>query len=514
MFGDSLPRATPAWLVACSCCCAGAPWACWTGTDDSTADDAAVPVDPAGTPADRPPRPTADASKGERNSEVPAAAGIAGFDGVEVDRDPPGGSRTDASDATPVTLDDIEIELRAGGGPGAALEIRAQGRLNDKIDSATYVQAKARCKSGPHVLADTGFVNADFRKPLQDHGVGESAGLSGSFFSQGVETIQAPCEIEFHLAGASDGPSKPIAFACHDGEATRATPCPRPLVSPPTAGGPPLRVHDLGIALPGLLGARGGLNAHYILEIREPQDAGTRITLKATCRVDDLQLVDISVANLTAGPFRFEPGESVARSAPLFFDPSFPFTAPPDSCDLQVAMWRHEQPGFDDGTRLPLHRACWREGAVHDGPCSAPATPPDPRGPLTAGALRVEGVAMEVVEPYGSKGDRFQLKVQADATIERPVDPFSSINASITCKVGKTVRVETTYLHGVDLHYLEPGETTRLRGTSFTSAPMERPPTSCEAEFSSGRRFSAAAQEDTLLGKWCLSGATTKRGKC
>jgi hypothetical protein len=415
----------------------------------------------------------------------------------------------------PIELTDVSVSAKGGLFGAGALEIKAKGKLLEKIDSVTYVQAKAVCRHEGRFLTDTGFVNADYRKPLTDHDVGETVELTGRFFIQGNHEITPPCQVEFRLAGAGGGISIPLETACFDGESTKIEPCTPPVAAPAmsSSGGKPMRVVDLKVEPPAL-GSKGGLNTSYVLEIREPQENGTRITLKAACKIGDVTLVDVGVANLMAGPFRFESGEAVTRSAPLFFSPTFGFSEPPKLCDLQVATWQQKKGTFGDAERILLDRSCYREGRVTSGPCESGRPAPPAAAPVDLDSLEVGQVSMEVVEPYGSKGDRFQLKIQADARVDKPVDQFASVNATVTCKVGKTVRVETAYLYGVELHYLAPGETTRMSGATFTSAPMDKRPQTCEAEFTAGRRFSPSGEDTVALGKWCLRKGITKRGKC
>jgi hypothetical protein len=238
------------------------------------------------------------------------------------------------------------------------------------------------------------------------------------------------------------------------------------------------------------------------------------LTLKASCQVGDERFVDVGMANMMAGPFNFESGESVARSAALFFNPGFAFAESPSVCDLEVSMWRPKSGSFGESEKVELGQSCYRDERVTSGVCDPSAPAPPPPGPVTTDSLGLDDVVLEVVEPYGSKGDRFQLKLQADARVEKPVDQFSSVNAKVTCKVGNTARVENAYLYGVELYHLDPGETTRMNSTTFTSAAMEKQPRTCEAEFTAGRRFAPSGESDVPLGKWCFKYGKTQKGKC
>lgn len=424
---------------------------------------------------------------------------------------------TSGPDDVSLALREIEVIPNDGTLGEGALTVRAKGLVRHPIGNATFVHAKAVCKVGARRLADTGYVNADYQHPLTDYRVGETVELEGALFGHGLPEDHGACQLELRLAGAGSGGSLPLATACFDAERTSEGACVPAVTGGPVAAGSgvPLAVHDLTALEQEGFGARGSLLARYVLEVLEPQDASVRITMKAACRVGGRKFVDVRMTNLIAGPFRYEVGESVARTASLFYNPAFGFQATPSPCDLEVSLWTRDDPQAGPSQPTVIHRACYRDGQTAPGTCETEGAGPQsaPR-PATIEALTLGDVVMQVVEPVGGKGKRFQLKVQADATCVEPLDRFSNVTAKITCKVDNSARVETAYLYGVDLHHLSPGETTRMTSTTFTSNPMEDEPESCEAVFVAGRRFVPSGEENLELGRFCLRRGTTVPGGC
>jgi len=421
--------------------------------------------------------------------------------------------RAGAPSEPAVVLHDIEWVASGGLPTGGSMFLRAAATVLRPIDRATYVHAKARCPVGSRTMADTRYVNATDQRPLAERGIGEVAELTGTMFNEGLEIDEGPCQIEFRLVSPG-GVDETLTTACLRPGNTVEGPCasrasPTPLAA---VGGRPLEISDLEVDPPSGVATRGGLQAEYVVEIRTPQDSGARLTLKAACPVGDKTFVAVHTAHLMAGPFQYLSGESVARRADLFYDPSYGFSVAPSLCDLEVALWTPEGSPSASYEEILLYNACYRDGETRKGGCPPSANEPSPDP--SAMAVVLDDVLLEVVEPTSSQGQRYQLRVQADATVIEPVDPSTSLTAKVACKVGKTAQVETAYLYGVDLHYLDPGETARLASTTFTSTWMEREPNNCEAVFSVGRRVVATGETEVELGRWCLSRDRTTPGAC
>jgi hypothetical protein len=416
----------------------------------------------------------------------------------------------EAEAALPVVLSEIEVKARGamyGGYGGGSLDITASGKLNKTIDSGTFVRAKVVCKDGDRFVADVTYLTGDTLKPLQEHAVGETAKFQGSAFTQGVKDAMAPCQVQFKLAG---GGSRTLAVdlrtACYDGTTTKIGPCEPPVAAPAMSGGSaPLEVRDLNMEKHAGYGGSGGqLDATYVLQINEPQNEYSQFTLKAACEVGTARFVDIYHHGFDSSPFTYESGESIARQASLFYNPAFGFVDAPGLCDISIALWTPVTGSFGETTKRPLQQSCFREGKITPGRCD-PSKPEAPAPtPVAADSLRIDAVAMQIIEPYGATGgDRFQLKLDADATVLKTVDQKVSVQAKVTCKIGSTARVETAYPYGVELYYLEPGETTKVSTHTFTSSPLEGKPRSCEAEFTAGERWAPTGAASVPLGKWC-----------
>jgi hypothetical protein len=72
--------------------------------------------------------------------------------------------------------------------------------------------------------------------------------------------------------------------------------------------------------------------------------------------------------------------------------------------------------------------------------------------------------------------------------------------------------VESAYLFGTELYYLEPGETTRMTASAFGSPALDAKPKSCKVEFFGGPRFSPTGAEGVSLGAFCLKKDKVTKG--
>ena len=225
-------------------------------------------------------------------------------------------------DHAPLSLLDLEV-TREDGLLRPSLAIRAQARVQQDIDHASYVQAKAVCRTKQRWLADTGYVNSDHAHPLADVEPGDVVSLTGTLFSQGLDPDHGACELEFRLAGSTASAHAPLATACwSDGETTPG-PCAPPLQPVASASAtegslPPMLAHAIDIREPEDFATRGSLAAEYVLELLEPQHASARVTFKAACTVNDTRFVAVVPTHLTAGPFEYVLSEKLFRTALLF----------------------------------------------------------------------------------------------------------------------------------------------------------------------------------------------------
>ena len=161
-----------------------------------------------------------------------------------------------------------------------------------------------------------------------------------------------------------------------------------------------------------------------------------------------------------------------------------------------------------------LHEVCYDSGKVNAGKCDPDAAAAGDPEAIGAESIAVANVVVAAEEPYGGKGDKFHVKLQADVQALKAIDQKSGVKAKVTCTVGKTDRVETAYLFGTDLYYLHPGETTRMTGTVFLSEALPEMPKQCSVAFSGGPRFSNDDNEMTGFGSWCLKKDAVKEGDC
>ncbi|MCA9707631.1 MAG: hypothetical protein KDK70_17410, partial [Myxococcales bacterium] len=417
----------------------------------------------------------------------------------------------------PVNLSNITVSGSGGlfGGGSGMIEVTAKAKLNKALDSSTYVHIKSLCKKDDRLVADVGYLDAHYSKPLERYAAGEEADVRGNLYTQGLDSTLSPCQFEFRLGGISGGISVPLGEACWSGKEVAQGKC-EPALAPVAMSGAslPVEVADLRVARGGGLGGAKGLDLTYLLQINTAQDQSVRLTFKSACRVGDKAFVDMGQANLMAGPFAYESGETVARAANLYWSSSFEFDESPNDCDLTTSLWQTKAGTFGEYEELRLADSCWKDDKLADGRCD-PAAPASPAAaPLDASSVTVDDVRLELVEPHGVTG-KFQLKIQADVTVLKPVGQNDGATAKVSCKAGKENRVESAYLFGPELYYLEAGQTARMSANAFGSVALDTKPKSCKVEFFGGPRFSSSGSDGVDLGKFCLKKDKVKPGgKC
>ncbi len=406
----------------------------------------------------------------------------------------------------PVSLSNIQVKASGslfGGGSGM-LELSAKAKLNQALGNSTYVHIKSLCKKDDLIVADVGYLNAHYSKPLEQYAVGEEADVTGSIYSVGLKSALSPCQFEFRVGGLGGGLSVSVGQACWNGSAVTDGPC-DPVLAPVAMSGAsaPIEIHQLDVVRGGGLGSTKGIDLNYLIRINEVQSNDVRLTFKTTCRLGGKAFVDLGQGSLMAGPFNYESGETVARSASLYWNSMFELTEAPNDCDIATSLWKTKAGTFGEYEELRIKDSCFKEGALSDGRCD-PAAPPAPApAALTADSGKIDEVRLKLVEPYGMTG-KFQLQIQADLTMAKTVTQNDGVTAKVTCKVDKESRMESAYLFGTELYYLVPGDTTRMTGSAFGSPALDAKPKSCKVEFFGGPRFSPTGSDGVSLGAFCL----------
>lgn len=418
----------------------------------------------------------------------------------------------------PVVLSDITIASAGGmfgGSSAGALKVDAKAKFNEAINTGTYVHMKALCKKDARVFSDVAQVGlVDYSKQLHQFTAGETTALSGSIFTQGVDTAMSPCQFEFRLGAGYGGVSVPLATVCYDG-AAKVGPCEPPIAAAAMSGSSlPIEVADLTVKADATYGGAPGISVNEVLQINSAVNENAQLVIKSACMNGTQKLVDTQFPYLSAGPFKYEPGESLSRPVRMYWNPAFAFTEAPKVCDVTFMLRQQKTGSWTEYDETVLKRGCFKDEKVTDGACdpAAPAAPAD--APLTAASTTIDGVKLELAAPYGGGPNQFNLKVQYDVTIKAPVDGSGMIESHVTCKVGSTSRVEKVWLSGVELHYLDVGETTRMTGQGFGSEALAGNPKSCEIAFTVGNRMGAAPATPIELGKFCLKKGKLKAGKC
>jgi hypothetical protein len=411
----------------------------------------------------------------------------------------------------PITLSNIQVKTSGGmfGGSGM-LELSAKAKLNQALGNSTYVHIKSLCKKDDRLVADVGYLNADYSKQLEQYAVGEEANITGSIYTQGLKSSLSPCQFEFRVGGMGGGLSVNVGQACWSGSAVTDGPCDPALVPVAMSGATtPIEVAQLDVTRGGL-GSKG-LDLVYLMQINETQSNDVRLTFKTACRVGGKSFTDLGQNNLTAGPFTYESGETVARAANLYWNSVYELTESPNDCDITTSLWKTKAGTFGEYEELRIKDSCFKEDKLSDGRCN-PAAPPVPApAPLGAESVTVDEVKLELAEPYGATG-KFQLKIQADVTMVKTVTQSDGVTAKVSCKAGKENRVESAYLFGTELYYLEPGETARMTSSAFGSPPLDVKPKSCKVEFFGGPRFSPSGTDGVDLGAFCLKKDKVTKG--
>ncbi len=418
----------------------------------------------------------------------------------------------------PVLLSEIQIKGAGGmfSGSSGALQINAKIKFNEQLNSGTFVHVKSVCKKDARLVADVAWVNlTTYDKQMHQYTAGETAEVMGQVYTQGADAAMSPCQMEFRLGSGSGGVSVPLKTACFDGSATKEGPCEPPIAAAAMSGASqPIEVADVTAKATTGYGSSQGLQLSEVLQINTPVDDSARITTKATCTVGTQKFVDVQFAPMFAGPFKYESGESVLRTSTHFWSQGFAFTDPLSLCDVTFALWKQKAGSWGEYEETRLKQVCWRDAKINEGACDPAAPAAATPTLLAAGSVTVDGVKLELAAPYGGAANTFNAKIQADVTIKTPVDQQSGIDAHVTCKVGSAERVEKTWVMGVDLYYLAPGETTRITGQAFTSEPLAAAPKSCEVVFTGGKRFAGPGETQAELGRWCLKKDKLKAGKC
>ena len=416
----------------------------------------------------------------------------------------------------PVNLSNIQVKASGsmfGGGSGM-LEITAKAKLNQALGNSTYIHVKSLCKKDDLLVSDVGYLNAHYSKPLEQYAVGEEADVTGSIYTQGLKSALSPCQLEFRVGGIGGGISVSVGQACWSGTAVTDGAC-DPALAPVAMSGAskPVEVFQLDVVRGGGGGFGGtkGIDVNYLLRINEVQTNDTRLTYKTTCRVGGKAFADLGQGNLMAGPFNYESGETVARAASLYWNSAYGFTDAPNDCDIVTSLWKNKPGTFGEYEELRIKESCFKEDKLADGRCN-PAAPAVPApAALVADSATMDEVQLELTEPYGMTG-KFQLRVQADLTIAKTVTQSDGVTAKVSCKAGKENRVESAYLFGTELYYLEPGETTRLTATAFGSPALDAKPKTCKVEFFGGPRFSPTGTDGVSLGAFCLKKDKVTKG--
>ncbi len=413
----------------------------------------------------------------------------------------------------PVNLSDIQVKTTGSmfGGSGM-LEITAKAKLNQALGSSTYVHIKSLCKKDDRIVADVGYLNAHYSKPLEQYAVGEEADVTGHLYAQGLKSALSPCQFEFRVGGMGGGLSANVGHACWDGSTVTNGMC-DPALAPVAMSGAStaVEVTQLDVSRGGGLGGSKGLDLVFMLQINEVQSNDVRLTFKTACRVNGKTFADLGQGNLMAGPFNYESGEIVARAANLYWNSAYELTESPNDCDISTSLWKNKAGTFGEYEEIRIKDSCFKDEKLSDGRCNpaAPAVPP--ASPLVADSVVVDEVRLELAEPYGATG-KFQLKIQADLTMAKTVTQTDGVTAKVSCKAGKENRVESAYLFGTELYYLEPGETARMTANAFGSPPLDAKPKTCKVEFFGGPRFSPSGADGVDLGTFCLKKDKVTKG--
>lgn len=419
----------------------------------------------------------------------------------------------DDAKSRPVNLSNIQVKTMGGmfGGSGM-LELSAKAKLNQVLGNSTYVHIKSLCKKDDRLVADVGYLNAHYSKPLEQYAVGEEADVTGTLYTQGLKSSLSPCQFEFRVGGIGGGLSANVGQACWDGSAVTDGAC-DPVLAPVAMSGAstPVEVHQLDVTRGGGMGGTKGIDLGYLLQINEVQSNDVRLTFKSTCRVNGKAFADLGQGTLMAGPFNYESGETVARAASLYWNAAYELADAPNDCDITTSLWKTKAGTFGEYEELRIKDSCFKDDKLSEGRCN-PAAPAVPApAPLVADSVVVDDVRLELAEPYGAAG-KFQLKIQADLTMAKTVTQNDGVTAKVSCKAGKENRVESAYLFGTELYYLEPGETARMTANAFSSPALDVKPKSCKVEFFGGPRFSPSGADGVDLGVFCLKKDKVSKG--
>ncbi|MEM6991213.1 MAG: hypothetical protein AAF721_11965 [Myxococcota bacterium] len=413
----------------------------------------------------------------------------------------------------PLTLSNFKVKSQASAfGPSTgAMELRADGLIKEVVGTSTYVHVKAFCEDDGRIMTDIGYLNADYSKQLDAYKPGETAEVNGTIFAQGLDHEMHPCQFAFKLGGMGGGGlSVDLGQGCWDGKAATLGACAKPVV-PVAASGAATPLEVLSIATQPGRTYGTGLNLNFELLFHTKHQNNSRITLKAACHEGGKSFVEVAQAYVNTGPFKLEPGESIARSASIFYSGAFGFTAPPGLCDLTASYWTLRKGSYSEYDETVLQESCLRGTVVDKGRCDGGSVVRSAPVAMTAANTALEDVKLSLITPYGSTTE-VHLDIQADVTLSATLRNDQGVSGTATCKVGAEKRVETVYLYGQDLSYLLPGETTKMTTSAFSGNALLKPKW-CQVEFKGGERYGSPTGK-LDLGTFCLKKEKLKKGKC
>ncbi|MCH9685298.1 MAG: hypothetical protein K0V04_27935, partial [Deltaproteobacteria bacterium] len=250
------------------------------GDDEQAKDDASANADEAKKADEEAAKKKADEEAAKKKADEEAAKKKADEEAAKKKADEEAAKKAAEDAATkaaeeaaknrPVNLSELGVKSMGGmfGGSGM-IEVTAKAKINQALGNSTYVHVKSLCKKDDQLVADVGYLNAHYAKPLEQYGVGEEADVKGTLYSQGLSKSLSPCQFAFRVGGIGGGLSVPVGEACWDGSKVVDGACDPALVAVAMSGAKhPIEVNDLQVERSGGLGSTTkGLNLTYLLRI-------------------------------------------------------------------------------------------------------------------------------------------------------------------------------------------------------------------------------------------------------
>ncbi len=236
----------------------------------------------------------------------------------------------------------------------------------------------------------------------------------------------------------------------------------------------------------------------YKLKALAKMKVGDRLDLKATCKLGDQYLVDLTTGML--GMDKLEAGETKQLSSGLHGLNGIP--GQPEKCQITALFI----PGDDIDPYL-VGEYCFDGKETSEGPCKDFA----PKAP-SGGSAKITNLTAKLTKvKFGpSKGNK-ELRVEYAVVPGKLMDDGEAVFMKAACQVGgeKIVNEQPTAVSV--LKQVNPGEAVLVSREAFTGSGLASDPTQCELKFKLMSMFGSDGEQ---IGTFCFKDGKVTEGAC